>query len=622
MLRAQEHRGPDGAGIAAIQHVASDSDALKNTAFFSYANKPQLLKIPENISPTCVLGHNLLAVQDRGESARQPMKDGNLTLVFNGEIYNFIELREELRLSGETFVTKSDTEVLLKLWKRHGQACINKLRGMFAFVIHDSSNNTLYACRDPYGIKPLYTAVYHGNLYLASEIRALHAAGIPRKLKESAVIACVAAAVNEFGEKETLYEDIFLFPPGSWIQWKNNGETLQRYYRLPSPIGDLHDESAISGLREKLTESVKLHLRSTRRLATCLSGGLDSTNLAWLIGEILGEESGDFAAFTICSANKHSSEIEQAKLVTEKAGLAHHVYDCDASIDPADVLEMALACETPNHTVGPINQFMLLRQIARSGATVVLDGQGGDELVSGYPWYWPVLINAIEKQGGDITHLQKLRPERLPLRPEIADMFDRRFHNSEEWINAVMGKNFLGVSSGEVASLKEVQYYLWGGGEWESFRERAYYRGELRYLLRQEDRLGMWFGLECRVPYVDRPLIDYVSRFSPELLLKDGYLKYPLRAVIPEVPDSIRWNVRKQGFWDTDPARYSWMNELAGELAPACKILRSVFPRLEDELHSLNFNQIWRLIQVSLLEQCSSRQELQSFINTCRLCKV
>src|SRR5207248_9458671 len=140
----------------------------------------------------------------------------------------------------------------------------------------------------------------------------------------------------------------------------------------------------------------------------------------------------------------------------------------------------------------------LLREVARSGATVVLDGQGGDELLSGYPWYAPVLVKAMSARGLDVTHVSEMLRQRLPFDPDTAAMFDRMFHDPAAWVSSFIWQgNFLGWPIEKVLDLPETQYYLHGGGDWRDFREREYNRAELQYLLRQEDRLGMWWGLEC-----------------------------------------------------------------------------------------------------------------------------
>jgi asparagine synthase (glutamine-hydrolysing) len=279
------------------------------------------------------------------------------------------------------------------------------------------------------------------------------------------------------------------------------------------------------------------------------------------------------------------------------------------------VLEMAVAYESPNHVIGPINQFLLLRRIAEEGVTVVLDGQGGDELLSGYPWYVPVLLADMEMRGVDTATLRGQLAQRLPLPPETAAQFDRMFHDVAAWVEAFVWQGeFLGWSRDAIAELPETRYYLHGGGDWAEFRRREYQRAELQYLLRQEDRLGMWFGLECRVPFVDRVLVSHAARLPPEFLIRDGYLKHPFRVMIPEMPEQIRWETRKRGFWETDRARFAWLAEAGKRLAVDSVVLRRVFPSLPEKWETLSFDQHWRLTQLAVNERCATRDGIDDLL--------
>ena len=603
MLAAQSHRGPDGAGLAACGRELPWQ--------VSYGRTCQHLPAPDDRRIDCVLGHNLLAIQDPTDSARQPMLSGELALVFNGEIYNFIELREELVRDGATFRSDGDTEVLLELWKRQGPECLVRLRGMFAFAVYDRSCKTLWLVRDPFGIKPLYYTCTNGELCFASEIRALHAGkGVARKLRPQSALPCAAAGINAFGHGITLYDQVLELPPGHMLIVSDSAHTLQQYAHLPAHVGDLSGSDAIAALRSATEQSVRLHLRARRRIATCLSGGIDSSTVACLIGQTLGDAARDFETFTICT-DPSNSELDLAAQVARQAGLRHRIFDPNA-ISAMDVLEMVLAYEVPNHVIGPINQFLLLREIARSGATVVLDGQGGDELVSGYPWFVPVLLAELRRRGCDTSTLESQLREKLPLDPETARSFDQMFHDPAAWVRSFVWQGtFLGWSPDRLLELPELRWYLHGGGDWREFPEREYLRAELQYLLRQEDRLGMWFGLECRVPLVDRPLVETASRLSPEFLIHDGYLKYPIRAMMPELPDAVRWNTRKRGFWETDREQFPWVCGVGKQLAGDSPCLRELFPTVVDEWHTLSFDQHWRLLQLALLERFSERRDLE-----------
>ena len=614
MLRAQAHRGPDGAGLG-----VADSNGTWRAL---YARRSEELPVAEP-SPK-VLGHNWLAVQDADPAARQPMLDDSreVALVFNGEVYNFIELRRELESEGARFRTRSDTEVLLRLWLREGVRCVKRLRGMFAFAVfdgRDGGDGHLWLVRDPLGIKPLYYAHTFDGMYFASEMRSFHAAGcVPRRLADGAAVASVAAGVNKFAEAQTLYVGVNELPPGHWLRYGEPEMEMRRYYDLPDPGGNLSGDAATRELRAAAEESVRLHLRASRKVASCLSGGLDSTNLAWLIGAESRKTGHEYDTFTIRTdaANegcRESGELAAAALVAKQAGLRHHLVDRPDPISPRDVIEMIVACEVPNHVIGPINQFLLLRQVAAAGVTVVLDGQGGDELLSGYPWFPPVLLDALRKQGrgSEADAIQKQLAQRLPLSPETAAQFERMFHDPRAWVAAFMWQgDFLGRSQRQVLDLPETQYYLQGGGEWTSFRRREYLQAELPYLLRQEDRIGMWFGLECRVPLVDVPLIDVASRLDPAWLINDGHLKYPFRIMLPELPEAVRWDTRKRGFWEVDRSHFGWLPAAGKRLASASDPLNRLFSGMRDGWDALSFDQQWRLTQLAVLERAATRDQV------------
>jgi asparagine synthetase B (glutamine-hydrolysing) len=211
----------------------------------------------------------------------------------------------------------------------------------------------------------------------------------------------------------------------------------------------------------------------------------------------------------------------------------------------------------------------------------------------------------------DTSALRAQLAARLPLPPETAAQFDRMFHDRNAWVEAFVWQGeFLGWSREAIADLPETRYYLHGGGDWGEFRRREYHRAELQYLLRQEDRLGMWFGLECRVPFVDRALVSHAATHPPEALIRDGYLKHPFRVMLPEMPDQVRWETRKRGFWETDRARFGWLEAAGKKLASDSVVLRRVFPSLPEQWDALSFDQHWRLTQLAVNERYATRADV------------
>jgi asparagine synthetase B (glutamine-hydrolysing) len=222
----------------------------------------------------------------------------------------------------------------------------------------------------------------------------------------------------------------------------------------------------------------------------------------------------------------------------------------------------------------------------------------------------------MEKRRVDSSALRGQLAQRLPLPPETAAQFDRMFHDVAAWVEAFVWQGeFLSWSRDAIAELPETRYYLHGGGDWAEFRRREYQRAELQYLLRQEDRLGMWFGLECRVPFVDRVLVSHAATLPPETLIRDGYLKHPFRVMLPDMPEQVRWETRKRGFWETDRARFDWLADAGKRLAADSPALRRVFPSLTEKWDTLSFDQHWRLTQLAVNERCATRDGIDDLLH-------
>jgi len=556
-----------------------------------------------------VLGHNWLAIMDPVPGSRQPMVRGAFQLVFNGEIYNYIELRQELIAQGESFSTDGDTEVLLALWRRMGPDCLSKLRGMFAFALLDQ-HGVLWLVRDPFGIKPLYWARKDDGIYFASEIRGFHASGIlPRRLRPCAVICTASVGINKFGADDTLFEGVHELPAGALMQLGQE-QRVEHYMKWPDLTSNLHGDEGIAALKAAFEESVSLHLRSRRRVASCLSGGLDSTNLVWAIKKQLGNSDSHFKAYTTNTSDEENCEFAMAQKLCREAGVKHELLDFSGPLPMADIVDMVIAYESPVHVIGPINQYLTLRHIAASGASVVIEGQGGDEMMSGFIWFVPLLLKAIGALGIDPAPFRSRLNERAACTPAIQELYESIFHNIPQWVAAFLGgHDFLGLSAAEIEAMPETQYYLRTTGELADFRDRAIRRTDLQTGLRLEDRLGMWFGLECRVPFLDVEVNRIAAQLHPALLIHDGYLKYPYRMIQPDLPADVRFNTTKRGFWETHPDRYPWMQELSRNLCLESPALRSAFPKLEAGLDQVSFDQRWRLVQIALLERCTTRED-------------
>ena len=283
MVASQSHRGPDGEGIYL--------DPLRKGG----------------------LGHNRLSILDLSAAGNQPMvnRDGNLVIVLNGEIYNYLELKRELECE-YVFTTRTDTEVLLAAYQKWGESCLEHLVGMFAFVVWDENKKSAFAARDRFGVKPLY---YYqksdGTLLISSEIKALHAAGIPQLPDERTWATYLTYGLYEHSEN-TFWKDVFTLPAGHCLSWKNNQVSVTKWYDVAERIGDDYDERPEHEVQneyfELMKESVKLRFRSDVAVGINLSGGLDSSSLLGLVHEVQGEES-DVTAFTFITGDPNYDEL-------------------------------------------------------------------------------------------------------------------------------------------------------------------------------------------------------------------------------------------------------------------------------------------------------------------------
>lgn len=344
-----------------------------------------------------VLGHRRLAILDLDARANQPMvsSDGRYTIVFNGEVYNFRELRRELEADGIAFRTTSDTEVLLALFAREGERMLPRLRGMFAFAIWDTQTRELFCARDPYGIKPLYyTRTKHGLLF-ASQVKALLASGLVSLEREPAGLAGFYLW-GSVPEPWTLYRDVFALPAGHWLRvragvpqasvcwhdirahWQGNG-----CKQSASELG--------ARVRQAVTDSVRAHLVSDVPVSVFLSGGIDSGVIAGLAYELGASVEGITIGFEEFSG-RQDDEAPVARAIATHYGLPHHVRTVSCTEFEQDIPRILDAMDQPS--IDGVNMWFASKAAAECGYKVVLSGIGGDELFCGYSLFRQVPLQA------------------------------------------------------------------------------------------------------------------------------------------------------------------------------------------------------------------------------------
>lgn len=535
MNRLQEHRGPDGEGVW-----------VHSRGMVGFA-------------------HRRLSIIDL-TTGQQPMGDqaGNW-VTYNGEIYNYLELREEL--GSNLFRTGSDTEVILHAYRKWGLECLDHLRGMFAFALWDERQNTLICARDPFGIKPLYYTVVRGALYFASEAKAL--------LPFVADVETDLDGLKDYltfqfclGGK-TLFKGIREVMPGHYLMVKDGVVSTRRYWEVYYHLDfDRTEKYFEEKVRALLEESVIMHLRSDVPVGAYVSGGFDSSIIASLASERQG---GTFAGFTgKFSLGEAYDESRYARDLACHKGFALHEADVTSQDFVQSIERVIYHLDYPVAGPGSFPQYMV-SQLAARHRKVVLGGQGGDEIFGGYVRYLvayfeqciKAAIDGTMHSGNFIVTYESIIPNLSALRnykPMLQQFWkEGLFEDSDKRYFRLVNRSSL---HGE-----EVDWSLLGDySPFETFREifrgsnvrkESYFDSMTHFdfktllpaLLHVEDRMSMAHGLESRVPLLDRPLVELAATIPSNVKFKDGNMKHILRSSMGSVlPASITNRTDKMGF--------------------------------------------------------------------------
>jgi len=501
------------------------------------------------------LGHTRLAIIDLSDAGGQPMTspDGRYTLIFNGEIYNFRELRRELEQLGEHFRSTSDTEVLLLGYRQWGQGLLGKLRGMFAFAVWDSHLRHLLLVRDRIGIKPLFYAPLAEGLIFASEIKALfkHPA-IRRKLNPSAVHSYLS--LGFVPGPDTIFQGIRALMPGCFLEWSEGRLRTGRYWApdfTAAPIAQ-SEEDLVDELDERLNEAVKFHLVADVPVGVFLSGGIDSSLVAAIAQRLTSDR---LHTFTIGFAGG-GDERHFARTVGEFIGSHHHERLVTADL-VRQLPRLVWHLEQPLFDNSVLPTF-LVSQFAREQLKVVLAGDGGDEPFAGYDWTrfalaLPDLRRELRPRGWEWAYQNGLRGFLRRALHDVTCCADARYLRRmtvpislTRWLYSPEFTERLGEQPGDGLdrALSEAAV--------RDRRDRFLYADLNVYLpedvLFKVDRMSMANSLEVRVPLLDHPLLEWVLKLPFPMRFRYGHGKYLLRRVAARYLPPLILRPRKQGF--------------------------------------------------------------------------
>ncbi|MDF1610263.1 asparagine synthase (glutamine-hydrolyzing) [Hoeflea sp. YIM 152468] len=568
------HRGPDGRGWAVH---------------------------PSPCGPVS-LGHRRLAIIDTSDAGLQPMSDtsGRYQLIFNGEIYNYLELRERLIAQGEVFLTRTDSEVLLRAYVAWGAKCLDELRGMFAFVIWDARDKKMFAARDRFGIKPLYLAQTPSGLAFASEIKQL--AGLDSlagRMNVARVHDFLASGITDH-TSETLFDGIEQLRGGECISVDASGGRLltarRRWYPVPANRIQLSLKEAAEKFHDLLSDAVRLHLRSDVPVGSCLSGGLDSSSIVCLMAGMM-PDGHHVNTVSACYAEKSVDEKPFMDVAVRASGsIPHFVFP-----KPQDVFQTASDItwhqDEPFGSTSVFAQWCVFAEAKKLGIKVMLDGQGADEQLAGYHTGFAHYLAGLIKSGrllkagqtiaqrrdlhgtSAAAQLMRLAPQLLPAM--LAGPLRKRYQRMTKgnWLETeliAMHGNPSGAlaSSAQHAGLGEPHDIA-------SLCEVMTFGSNLQMLLHWEDRNSMAHSIEARVPFLDHPLVEFSLALGNEHKFDGAETKKVLRAGMANVlPGEIVNRHDKLGF--ATPEQAWFRGPLKGDIIDGVEATLRRFPDLLD----------------------------------------
>jgi asparagine synthase (glutamine-hydrolysing) len=561
MSGALEHRGPDGYGYL----LYSNADGLRiwhNQEMYNGDEEGNIVGF----------AHRRLSIIDLSPHGLQPMTDEteSLSIVYNGEIYNYLELRAELEKLGHTFRTESDTEVLLHAFHAWGTECFKRLNGMWALVILDVPNQRLIFARDRFGIKPLYYTIRNRVLYFASEIKALLTSNsIPCVPNENTVAHFLITGLSDVSQN-TFFKRILSFPAANWAEISIREESLevrpQSYWSFPKSNFEGTEQDAVQQFRALLLDSIRVHARSDVPVGTCLSGGIDSSAIV-CSSEVLRQEhripSYSHNAFGYCAADEELLEKPFMDAAIKATGVQMHYVEIEPQDFSASVPRIIKAQDEPFASASIMVQWFVFQRARQEGMTVMLDGQGADEILGGYHYYFNTLAGRMLRRieiarflSLRRTYEREIGPFPISTKAVVARLIPKPFQQVaiaarnllisqgiynpmptivapvllRDYRDAVTSRNFIPISLDQ-ALKRDIQSY------------------SLPALLRYEDRNSMAHSIEARVPFLDHRLVDFAFTLPDEWKINEVTTKYILRQGMKgTLPESIRNRKDKIGF--------------------------------------------------------------------------
>jgi asparagine synthase (glutamine-hydrolysing) len=511
------------------------------------------------------LGHNRLSIIDLSAASNQPMTRGAHTIVFNGEIYNYIELREELKRDGRQFNTTGDTEVVLAAYDQWGVDCVQRFIGMWAFALWDDVRQQLFCARDRFGIKPFHYALRNGRFHAASEIKAVRCSPlVSNNLNTHQMARGLYLGWMQHWE-ETYFNDVLALPAAHRLVWKDEKVHIDAYAHLDTQTqSPLSYEEHVDQYRELFIDSIRITSRRDVPMGVCLSGGLDSTSIACTLASATDEN----IVKTFTAYYTGRGEVDERPYINHVLQAypqieAHYISPTDEQV--AEALDRIVwMMDAPLPSSSYISQYFVMRLAAEQGVKVVLDGQGSDEIMGGYMHSLYRVIADLVRTGHPVDALAEWRAHS-----------NRQAYGTGKRMD-VLAKSMLTLMRDEPAlyALEFTRTYPWimrespvqtplrvempSGSRLNAFLYNLIHVTLLPTLLHTEDLNSMAFSIESRVPFLDHRLVQFCFSLPNSHKVHRGETKRILRSAMRGiVPDAVLDRKDKTGF--ITPGHITWL---------------------------------------------------------------
>lgn len=558
------------------------------------------------IEKNFAFGHRRLSILDLSSDGHQPMHYlDKFTITYNGEVYNYLEIKEELLKDGYKFISDTDTEVILASYDKWGEACVDKFNGMWAFAIYDKVKEIIFCSRDRFGVKPFYYTEVNGKFVFGSEIKQLLEFYTERFVNETILVDYLLYGLEEH-TNETFFKNIYKLEQSHNLIYyiKDNSFEIKRYFDIEfdKNISCLNEKESIALVKNKLENAIDLRLRSDVKVGTCLSGGLDSSSITAIASKKYFKTTHEkFVAIHAKSIEKKTDESEFAREVASYCGL--NLIEVEPQLEDItnNVKEVVYAQEEPFGSPSIFMQYFVMKKARENNCLVMLDGQGGDETLFGYENYYAVYFASLLSSFQLVNfflEFNKLKLFKLSKNNIIKNTISVLLGNKMKYL-----KSFFRIYQLSLKQEHDIKRLndLYSFKKIKDFQKRELMNRTLPHLLRYEDKNSMRNSVETRLPFIDYGFAQSSISLQDRIKFKNGFLKYILRKVVePILPKNIVWRTNKFGF---EAPSDIWLHNHKEEMI--VKINNSKL--LENMLHIdkkifANKSMLWKLYNVAIWE--------------------